>query len=65
MNQELSANTTLSHYRIVEKLGAGGLGEVYGARGRRFEHRLMIKLLREECTQADTPNPAILKQRIK
>ena len=29
MKKELSANTQLSHYRIVSRPGAGGMGEVY------------------------------------
>jgi serine/threonine protein kinase len=31
MVKELEANTTLSHYRVVSKIGAGGMGEVYPA----------------------------------
>jgi hypothetical protein len=27
MNKELEANTNLSHYRIVSKIGEGGTGE--------------------------------------
>jgi hypothetical protein len=27
MNKEISPNTTLSHYRIISKIGAGGMGE--------------------------------------
>ncbi|MCM3900949.1 MAG: hypothetical protein ND866_04520 [Pyrinomonadaceae bacterium] len=28
---ELSLGTSLSHYRIISKIGAGGMGEVYRA----------------------------------
>ena len=36
---------TLGHYRIVEQIGAGGIGEIYEATDTRLHRTVAIKVL--------------------
>ena len=56
--QELNTGTLLGHYRIVRRLGQGGMGVVYEAEDQKLGRSVAIKLLPEATRQ----DPAALER---
>ena len=56
--QELNAGTLVGHYRVVRRLGQGGMGIVYEAEDQKLGRSVAIKLLPEATRQ----DPAALER---
>src|SRR5438067_7281198 len=62
MKETLLTNLNISHYRIVSKLGAGGMGEVYLAEDTKLNRKIAIKFLPPDSSASEQANRRLLRE---
>ena len=62
VDQDKAVGQTLGHYRIVEKIGAGGMGEVYRARDEHLARDVAIKVLPHGALSNESARRQIRKE---
>ena len=54
--------TTIGHYKVLEKIGPGGPGEVFLAQDTKLDRRVALKFLPEELQQDSTARKRFLRE---
>ncbi|MEK6324033.1 MAG: serine/threonine-protein kinase, partial [Acidobacteriota bacterium] len=62
MAASLLIGTTISHYRILSRLGAGGMGEVYLAQDTKLDRKVAIKFLPPESMADEQAKKRLLRE---
>jgi serine/threonine-protein kinase len=53
---------TIAHYRIIKKLGAGGMGEVYLALDTKLDRKVAIKVLRSDWLEEEQLKKRLIRE---
>ncbi|WP_437814306.1 serine/threonine-protein kinase [Sorangium sp. So ce1078] len=65
LGRKLDAARELGSYRLVERLGGGGMGEVWRAKHRMLARPAAVKLIRPEAFQGEAPSNGNAKARFE